>query len=82
MLYRDNASSRSASCHGGTWSVQSELSVGLGGTGIQAVADNGLLIGAGGTADMTVLTAGSDGMLLQVVAGSPARSNSLDGGTF
>ena len=71
-----------ASISGGTWSVASELSVGLGGTGIQAVADNGLLIGAGGTADMTVLTAGANGMLLQVVAGSPAWSNSLDGGTF
>ena len=76
-----NASTGVASVSGGTWSIASEMPVTLGGTGIQAVATNGLLIGAG-TADMTVLTAGSNGMLLQVVAGSPAWSNSLDGGTF
>jgi hypothetical protein len=70
------------SVNGGTWSVQSELSVGLGGTGIQAVADNGILIGAGGTADMTVLLAGTAGQFIQMVAGSPAWSDSLDGGTF
>ena len=70
------------SVNGGTWSVQSELSVGLGGTGIQAVADKGILIGAGGTADMTVLLAGTAGQFIQMVAGSPAWSDSLDGGTF
>ena len=66
----------------GTWSVATELSVGLGGTGIQAVADKGILVGAGGTADMTVLLAGSAGQFIQMVSGSPAWSDSLDGGTF
>jgi len=69
------------SVSGGTFSVATEMPVTLGGTGIQAVATNGLLIGAG-TADMTVLSAGTNGMVLQVVSGSPAWSNSLDGGTF
>ena len=69
------------SVSGGTMSVASEMPVTLGGTGLQAVATDGLLVGAG-TADMTVLTAGANGMLLQVVAGSPAWSNAVDGGTF
>ena len=67
---------------GGTWSVQSEMPVTLGGTGLQAVASNGILVGAG-TADMTVLTIGSAGQKLAVSAGgSPEWSDSVDGGTF
>jgi hypothetical protein len=67
---------------GGTWSVQSEMPVTLGGTGLQAVASNGILVGAG-TADMTVLTAGSAGQKLAIDSnGAPAWTDVMDGGTF
>ena len=67
---------------GGTWSVQSEMPVTLGGTGLQAVASNGILVGAG-TADMSVLTIGSAGQKLCVGAGgAPEWSDVMDGGTF
>ena len=70
-----------ATVSSGTWSNASEMPVTLGGTGLQAVAANALLIGAN-AADMTVLSAGSNGQFLSVVAGAPAWSNSFDGGTF
>ena len=71
-----------ASVSGGTWSVQSEMPVTLGGTGLQAVAAAGILVGAG-TADMTVLTIGSVGQKLCVSSGgAPEWSDIMDGGTF
>lgn len=71
-----------ASVSGGTWSVQSEMPVALGGTGLQSVASNSILVGAG-TADMTVLTIGSAGQKLQVSAGgAPEWTDVMDGGTF
>ena len=67
---------------GGTWSVQSEMPVTLGGTGLQAVTDKGILVGAG-TADMSVLTIGSVGQKLCVSSGgAPEWSDIMDGGTF
>lgn len=68
---------------GGTASVASELPVTLGGTGIQAVATNGLLIGAG-TADMTVLALGAAGTMLSVNStGNGIEWNAvISGGTF
>jgi hypothetical protein len=67
---------------GGTWSVQSEMPVTLGGTGLAAVAANGILVGDG-TNDMTVLTIGSAGQKLSVSAGgAPEWSDTFDGGTF
>lgn len=71
-----------ASVSSGTWSVASELSVELGGTGLQSVASNAILVGAG-TADMTVLAAGSAGQKLMIGSGgAPEWSDVMDGGTF
>ena len=71
------------SFNSGTASVASELPVTLGGTGIQAVATNGLLIGAG-TADMTVLALGAAGTMLSVNStGNGIEWNAvISGGTF
>ena len=69
------------SLSGGTASVSSDLPVTLGGTGLQAVTAKGLVVVAG-TADMTILTIGSAGQNLQVGAGGPEWSDSIDGGTF
>lgn len=67
---------------GGTWSIASEMPVTLGGTGLQAVAAEGILVGAG-TADMSVLTIGTAGQKLMVSAGgAPTWSDEVDGGTF
>jgi len=65
----------------GTMAVASEMPVTLGGTGLQAVTAKGLVVGAG-TADMTILAIGSAGQKLQVGAGGPEWSDSVDGGTF
>ena len=71
-----------ASVNSGTWSVASEMPVTLGGTGHQSVAQHAILVGAG-TADMTVLTAGSAGQKLAISgAGVPEWSDSIDGGTW
>ena len=71
-----------ASVNNGTWSVASETPVELGGTGLQSVAANAILVGAN-TADMTVLTIGSAGQKLSVSSGgAPEWSDSVDGGTF
>ena len=70
-----------ATISSGTWSNASEMPVTLGGTGLQAVAANSILVGDGAN-DMTVLAAGTNGQFLSVVAGAPAWSNSFDGGTF
>ena len=70
------------SVSGGTMSVASEMPVTLGGTGLQAVVAEGMLVGAG-TADMTVLAIGSAGQHMSVSSGgSPEWSDSVDGGTF
>jgi hypothetical protein len=67
---------------GGTMSVASEMPVTLGGTGLQAVTAEGMLVGAG-TADMTILAIGSTGQHMSVSSGgSPEWSDSVDGGTF
>ena len=78
-----SASTGVMSFNSGTASVASELPVTLGGTGIQTVATNGLLIGAG-TADMTVLTLGGAGTMLSVnAAGNGIEWNAvISGGTF
>ena len=69
------------SLSGGTMSVASEMPVALGGTGVQSLATGAILLGAG-TADMTALTVGSAGQHLTMVAGAPAWSDAVDGGTF
>tara|TARA_B110000438_G_scaffold105022_1_gene103569 strand:+ start:779 stop:1990 length:1212 start_codon:yes stop_codon:yes gene_type:complete len=78
-----SASTGVMSFNSGTASVASELPVTLGGTGIQTVAVNGLLIGAG-TGDMTVLTLGGAGTILSVnAAGNGIEWNAvISGGTF
>jgi hypothetical protein len=77
-----SASTGVLSVSGGTMSVASEMPVTLGGTGLQAVVAEGMLVGAG-TADMTVLAIGSTGQHMSVSSGgSPEWSDSVDGGTF
>jgi len=66
---------------GGTWSYESNLDVGVGGTGLSTVATDGILLGAG-AGNMTVLSPGSEGQMMRIVSGSPVWSNSLDGGTW
>ena len=70
-----------AKVDGGTWSIVSETPVALGGTGLQAVAQHGIVVGDG-TNDMTVLTIGSAGQKLSVGANGPEWSDSIDGGVF
>ena len=70
-----------ATITGGTWGTATEMPVTLGGTGLQTVGANSILVGDGAN-DMTVLAAGSNGQFLSVVAGAPAWSDSFDGGTF
>ena len=65
---------------GGTWSVDAELNVAQGGTGLASLASEALMVG-NGTANMTELAIGSNGAVLQVTAGEPAWGG-LDGGTF
>ncbi|MDP7367399.1 MAG: hypothetical protein QGH83_09100 [Candidatus Pacebacteria bacterium] len=65
---------------GGTWSVDAELNVAQGGTGLASLASEALMVG-NGTGNMTPLTIGSNGHVLQVTGGSPTWGT-LDGGTF
>jgi len=65
---------------GGTWSVDAELNVAQGGTGLASLASEALMVG-NGTGNMTALTIGSNGEVLQVTGGSPTWGT-LDGGTF
>ncbi len=65
---------------GGTWSVDAELNVAQGGTGLASLASEALMVG-NGTGNMTALTVGSNGEVLQVTGGSPTWGT-LDGGTF
>ena len=65
---------------GGTWSVDAELNVAQGGTGLASLASEALMVG-NGTGNMTPLTIGSNGEVLQVTGGSPTWGT-LDGGTF
>jgi hypothetical protein len=59
------------------------MPVTLGGTGLQTVTANGLLIGAG-TSDMTILALGAAGTKLSVNAGGNGIewSDVISGGTF
>tara|TARA_B110000467_G_scaffold146479_1_gene150748 strand:- start:30 stop:1262 length:1233 start_codon:yes stop_codon:yes gene_type:complete len=67
----------------GAWNSTTQITTEFGGTGIKTVAAEGILVGAGGTADMTVLGIGSVGQKLSVSAGgSPEWSDIMDGGTF
>ena len=74
------------SVSGGTWSVTAELATSLGGTGLNAVATSGILLGGGAGNDMTVLAlatgASAVGMALKIGASGPEWSNVMDGGTF
>jgi hypothetical protein len=67
----------------GTMSVATEMPVTLGGTGLQTVTTNGLLIGAG-TSDMTILALGAAGEMLSVNAGGNGIewNSVISGGTF
>jgi len=65
---------------GGTWSVDAELNVAQGGTGLASLASEALMVG-NGTGNMTPLTIGSNGHVLQVTGGSPTWGT-IDGGTF
>ena len=78
-----SASTGVASVSGGTWSVASELSVALGGTGRSALAAGALMYGDGTNA-MTELAAGSANQFLQMNSGgtAPEWTDTMDGGTF
>ena len=65
---------------GGTWSIDAELNVAQGGTGRSSLASEALMVG-NGTGNMTPLTIGSNGEVLQVTGGSPTWGT-LDGGVF
>jgi hypothetical protein len=65
---------------GGTWSIDAELNVAQGGTGLASLASEALMVG-NGTGNMTPLTIGSNGHVLQVTGGTPTWGT-LDGGTF
>jgi hypothetical protein len=67
---------------GGTWSYETNLDVSVGGTGLSSVVTDGILLG-NGVGNMNVLSPGaSNGMMLRMVGGSPAWSDSIDGGTW
>jgi hypothetical protein len=81
-----SASTGVPSLNNGGWSVAAELATSLGGTGLNAVAASGILLGGGAGNDMTVLaldtSAEAVGMALKIGASGPEWSNVMDGGTF
>ena len=66
----------------GTWSVEANLDVGFGGTGLSTIETNALLVG-NGAGNMGVLsTLNSNGKILRVEAGVATWSDTIDAGTF
>lgn len=78
-----SASTGVASVSGGTWSVASELSVTLGGTGRSSLAAGTLMYG-NGTNAMTQLAVGTANQFLQMNSAgtAPEWTSTMDGGTF
>ena len=66
----------------GNWSVESNLDVGFGGTGLSTIESNALLVG-NGAGNMGVLsTLNSNGKILRVESGVATWSDTIDAGTF
>ena len=67
---------------GGTWSYETNLDVGVGGTGLSTISTDGILLG-NGVGNMTVLAVGTAGQKLAIGSGgSPEWSDAIDGGTW
>ncbi len=64
----------------GTWQ-STDIDVAYGGTGVSTLTSNGILYG-NGTGAVQVTAAGTDGYFLYSNSGTPAWTNSIDGGTF
>ena len=64
----------------GTWQ-STDIGVAYGGTGVSTLTSNGILYG-NGTGAVQVTAAGTDGYFLYSNSGTPAWTNSIDGGTF
>ena len=68
------------SSNGAAGDITGTLGVGNGGTGLASIAAGGILLGAGGTSAMTVLSpSATNGQVLTMVAGAPAWSSSVGG---
>jgi len=65
----------------GTWTTPAQLTVGFGGTGAASFTSNGILYGNGAGA-IAVTAAGTDKYFLYSNSGTPAWTNTIDGGTF
>ena len=65
----------------GTWSTPTSLTVPFGGTGAASFTSNGILYGNGSGA-IAVTAAGTDKYFLYSNSGTPAWTNTIDGGTF
>ncbi len=65
----------------GTWSTPTSLTVPFGGTGAASFTSNGILYGNGSGA-VAVTAAGTDKYFLYSNSGTPAWTNTIDGGTF
>lgn len=71
-----------ATVSSGTWSVEANLDVGFGGTGLSTIETNALLVG-NGAGNMGVLsTLNSNGKILRVESGVATWSDTIDAGTF
>jgi hypothetical protein len=65
----------------GTWTTPTSLTVPFGGTGAASFTSNGILYGNAGGA-IAVTAAGTDKYFLYSNSGTPAWTNTIDGGTF
>ena len=73
--------SSSATITGGTITGITDLVVADGGTGASTFTSNGILYG-NGTGALQATAAGTDGYFLYSNSGTPAWTNSIDGGTY
>ena len=73
--------SSSATITGGTITSITDLLVADGGTGASSFTSNGIIYG-NGTGALQATAAGTDGYFLYSNSGTPAWTNSIDGGTY
>ena len=76
-----NLESSSVAITGGTITGITDLVVADGGTGASTFTSNGIIYG-NGTGALQVTAAGTDGYILYSNSGTPAWTNTLDGGTY
>ena len=65
----------------GTWTTPTSLTVPFGGTGAASFTSNGIVYG-NGAGTLAVTAAGTDKYFLYSNSGTPAWTNTIDGGTF